>query len=463
MSHTTSRPAAAQACGALILAAGKGTRMCSRKPKVLHSLLGEPLLGHVAAALQPLFGDAVWAVIGHEAEMVRAALADRGLRFVEQAEQLGTGHALAVALPALKAAGVRRVLVVNGDTPLITSDLIARFLQDAEGADVSVATLMLPSPGAYGRVVRHNEKVTAIVEAKDYDPALHGPEPKEINAGVYVFSVAAAETLLPRLDAANKSGEYYITDLIRLAVGEGMAVTGLCCGSDANLLGINTPAELAHCEELRRRDLVRERLQAGVIIHSPDSVRLGPFVTVEPGAELSGPCEIYGRSHIASGAEVEAFCRIRDSRVEEGAVVHAFSHLDHALVGPDCTVGPYARLRPGAVMERAAHVGNFVEMKQAVLGAGAKANHLTYLGDAEIGARSNIGAGTITCNYDGVRKHRTVIGEHAFIGSNTALVAPVRVGDNALVGAGSVITREVPDGTIGVTRSRQTILPRRKK
>ena len=226
------------------------------------------------------------------------------------------------------------------------------------------------------------------------------------------------------------------------------------------MTGVQTCA-LPICEELRRRALVRERLEAGVIIHAPDSVRLGPFVTVEPGAELSGPCEIYGRSHIAAGAEVEAFCRIRDSRVEAGAVVHGFSHLDHAVVGPDCTVGPYARLRPGAVMERSAHVGNFVEMKQAVLGAGAKANHLTYLGDAEIGARANIGAGTITCNYDGVRKHRTIIGEHAFIGSNTALVAPVRVGDNALVGAGSVITKEVPDGTIGVTRSRQTILPRR--
>lgn len=463
MSQMISRPASPHEYGALILAAGKGTRMRSRKPKVLQTLLGEPLLGHVAAALEPLFGEAVWAVVGHEADMVRAALAGRGLRFVEQAEQLGTGHALAVALPALKAAGVRRVLVVNGDTPLITSDLIARFLRDAEGADISVATLMLPDPGSYGRVVRHNEKVTAIVEAKDYDPVLHGPEPKEINAGVYLFSVAAAEELLPRLDNANRSGEYYITDLIRLAVAERMVVTGLCCGSDTNLLGINTPAELAHCEELRRRALVRERLEAGVIIHAPDSVRLGPFVTVEPGAELSGPCEIYGRSHIAAGAEVEAFCRIRDSRVEAGAVVHGFSHLDRAVVGPDCTVGPYARLRPGAVMERAAHVGNFVEMKQAVLGAGAKANHLTYLGDAEIGARANIGAGTITCNYDGVNKHRTVIGEHAFIGSNTALVAPVRVGDNALVGAGSVITREVPDGTIGVTRSRQTILPRRKK
>ncbi len=463
MSQMISRPASPHEYGALILAAGKGTRMRSRKPKVLHSLLGEPLLGHVAAALEPLFGGAVWAVVGHEADMVKAAFADRGLRFVDQAEQLGTGHALSVALPALKAAGVRRVLVVNGDTPLITSDLIARFLRDAEGADISVATLVLPDPGAYGRVVRHNEKVTAIVEARDYDPALHGPEPKEINAGVYLFSVAAAEALLPRLGNANRSGEYYITDLIRLAVAERMVVTGLCCGSDANLLGINTPVELAHCEELRRRALVRERLEAGVIIHAPDSVRLGPFVTVEPGAELSGPCEIYGRSHIAAGAEVEAFCRIRDSRVEAGAVVHGFSHLDHAVVGPDCTVGPYARLRPGAVMERSAHVGNFVEMKQAVLGAGAKANHLTYLGDAEIGARANIGAGTITCNYDGVRKHRTIIGEHAFIGSNTALVAPVRVGDNALVGAGSVITKEVPDGTIGVTRSRQTILPRREK
>ena len=447
-------------CCALILAAGKGTRMHSRKPKVLHTILGEPLLGHVAEALRPLFGEAVWAVIGHEADMVRAAFAGRQLRFVEQKEQLGTGHALMVAMPELKAAGMKKVLVVNGDTPLITTDTLRDFMFYAEGADVSVATLTLENPGAYGRIVRRNGELRAIVEAKDFDAAVHGEPTGEINAGIYMLDLDAVERLVPKLNNENKSGEYYITDLVGMAVAEGMVVRGLSCGSDPNLLGINNPAELSASEELRRA-IVEERLAAGVVIHGPDTVRMGPFVTVEPGAELFGPCELYGHTRIASGAVIESHCVISDSSVEAGAVVHSFSHMDHASVGPDCLVGPYARLRPGAVMETASHIGNFVEMKKARLGEGAKANHLTYLGDAEIGARTNIGAGTITCNYDGVNKYKTVIGEHAFIGSNTALVAPVTVGAEALVGAGSVITKDVPENHLAVARGKQVNLRRK--
>lgn len=458
MSHVSAPPATS--C-ALVLAAGKGTRMHSRKPKVLHTILGEPLLGHVVEALRPLFGEAVWAVIGHEAEMVRAAFAERTLRFVEQKEQLGTGHALRVALPELKAAGMKKVLVVNGDTPLITTDTLRDFMFYAEGADVSVATLTLENPGAYGRIVRRNGELKAIVEAKDFDEAEHGEPTGEINAGIYMLDIAAVERLIPRIGNENRSGEYYITDLVGLAVAEGMVVRGLSCGSDPTLLGINNPAELARSEELRRRAIVEERLAAGVVMHAPELIRIGPFAAAEPGAELFGPCELYGRTRIASGALVESHCVIGDSRVEAGAVVHSFSHMDHAVVGPDCLVGPYARLRPGAIMEKASHVGNFVEMKKARLGEGAKANHLTYLGDAEIGPRSNIGAGTITCNYDGVNKHKTVIGEDAFIGSNTALVAPVNVGAQTLIGAGSVITRDVPEKHLGIARGKQTNLRRR--
>ena len=321
-------------CCALILAAGKGTRMHSRKPKVLHTILGEPLLGHVAEALRPLFGEAVWAVIGHEADMVRAAFAERELRFVEQKEQLGTGHALMVAMPELKAAGMKKVLVVNGDTPLITTDALRDFMFYAEGADVSVATLTLENPGAYGRIVRKNGELRAIVEAKDFDVAVHGEPTGEINAGIYMLNLEAVERLVPKLNNENKSGEYYITDLVGMAVAEGMVVRGLSCGSDPNLLGINNPAELSASEELRRRAIVEERLGAGVVIHGPDMVRMGPFVTVEPGAELFGPCELYGHTRIASGAVIESHCVISDSRVEAGAVVHSFSHMDHAVVGP---------------------------------------------------------------------------------------------------------------------------------
>ena len=450
-----------QSICALILAAGKGTRMHSRKPKVLHTILGEPLLGHVAAALRPLFGENVWAVIGHEAQMVRDTFAGRSLRFVEQTEQLGTGHALMVALPELRAAGMKRVLVVNGDTPLITAEGMEQLLREAEGAALSVATLQLAEPGAYGRIVRRDGNLAAIVEAKDFDEALHGIPTGEINAGIYVLDLDVAERLLPRLNNENKSGEYYITDLVGLAVGDGLPVRGVCCGDDPNLLGINNPVELARSEELRRAAIVEHCLASGVVIHAPDSVRIGPDVVVEPGAELYGPCELYGKTHIAAGALVESNCRIEDSRVGAWTIVHSFSCLDHAEVGEDCLVGPFARLRPGAVMEKGSHVGNFVEMKKARLGEGAKANHLTYLGDAEIGARTNIGAGTITCNYDGVHKSKTTIGEHAFIGSNTSLVAPVTIGREAVVGAGSVITKEVPEGMLSVARGKQKNFPRR--
>ena len=300
--------ALSSSCCALILAAGKGTRMHSKKPKVLHTILGEPLLGHVAGALRPLFGEAVWAVIGHEADMVRAAFAGRDLRFVEQKEQLGTGHALMVALPELKRAGMKKVLVVNGDTPLITTDTLRDFMFYAEGADVSVATLTLENPGAYGRIVRQNGELRAIVEAKDFDVAVHGEPTGEINAGIYMLNLEAVEILVPKLGNENKSGEYYITDLVGMAVAEGMVVRGLSCGSDPNLLGINNPAELAASEELRRRAIVEERLAAGVAMHGPDMVRMGPYVTVEPGAELFGPCELYGHTHIASDVIIESHC-----------------------------------------------------------------------------------------------------------------------------------------------------------
>lgn len=448
--------------GALVLAAGKGTRMHSDKPKVLQTLLGEPMLRYVLDALHPLFGEHVWTVIGHRAEMVRKAFEGEEQRFVVQEQQLGTGHALQVAWSELRSAGLDRVVVVNGDTPLLSTQALQLFLRESEGADVAFMTLVLPSPGSYGRVVRHNGRVAAIVEAKDYDEALYGPEPNEINAGIYALSLDAVEALLPRLTTANRSGEYYITDLVGLAVAERMHVRGIECGDDPNLLGVNNPAELIRSETLLRARLVYEHLEAGVVIHAPETVRVSPRATLEPGAELFGPCEIYGTSHIARGAVVHSHCWIHNTTVSRGSVVHAFSHLVDAQVGEECTVGPYARLRPGAVLEEKAHIGNFVEVKKSRVGKGSKANHLTYLGDADIGPGVNVGAGTITCNYDGKNKFRTTIEEGAFIGSNTSLVAPVTVGRNSLVGAGSVITKDVPEDSLGIARGRQTNLPRKR-
>lgn len=446
---------------ALALAAGKGTRMHSDRPKVLQKLLGEPMLAYVLAALKPLFDADIFIVAGHGADLLAQTFPNE--KFILQNEQLGTGHALRVAFPDLLAAGFDYVLVINGDAPLAKTGTLAAFLEKAAGADVAFASINLEDAGSYGRVVRQNGNLAAIVEAKDYDAAIHGPDSGEVNAGIYLLKIAAVEPLLAEIGNDNKSGEYYITDLVGLALTHGLRAKAIPCGNDASLLGVNSPAELSRMEELLRQSQAERLLESGVLIHAPNLLRASPFASIEPGAEISGPCEISGHSIIRRGARVASHCVIRDSTVEAGAIVESFSHLEGAIVGPDAKVGPYTRLRPGAELEKNARAGNFVELKKAVLGSGAKANHLSYLGDAHIGAESNIGAGTITCNYDGKNKFQTRIGENAFIGSNTALVAPVSVGAGALVGAGSVITKDVPPNEMAIARGRQKNLPLRKK
>lgn len=453
--------------GAVILAAGKGTRMHSTLPKVLHEILGESMLGLVADALRPLCGGCIWSVIGHEAELVRSCLGDRAGNYILQKEQLGTGHALAVAWPELEKAGLQYVLVVNGDTPLLEASALEQFVQQAmkEGADLAFMSVTLDNPGGFGRVSRKNGAVTAVIEAKDYDLALHGPEPKEINAGIYFLRLSSIGPLLSKIGNKNKSGEYYITDLVGLSVAQGLKVIALeQDGSPEGVeafLGVNSPAELVRAEESLRRKIVMQHLESGVLIRSPENVRIGPKTRLHAGAEICGPCEIYGASEIAAGASLDSHCWIKNTSIASQAKIRSFCHFEGAFIGARCTVGPFARLRQGARLETEAHVGNFVEIKKATLGEGAKAGHLSYLGDAQIGAGSNIGAGTITCNYDGVNKHSTHIGEGAFIGSNTALVAPVNVGKNSLVGAGSVITKDVPDGSLAIARGKQVNLANR--
>lgn len=437
---------------ALILAAGKGTRMHSARPKVLHTILGEPMLGLVIRALEPFFGSDIIIVAGHGAGQLEAAFPRA--RFVRQEEQLGTGHAVLTAMPQL--AGYDRVMVVNGDAPLLTPEIIDLFMQNSRMSDISFATITLSDPASYGRVARVDGHVTGIVEAKDYRPEIHGRETGEINAGLYSFRISVLDALLPRLRNDNKAREFYLTDLVGFAVEDGMAVRDIACGANPRLLGVNSPQELAQLEDALAADQVARMLSAGVVVHNPGQVRVSPLVSIMPGAEICGPCQIFGSSSVSCGASVGPFCVIHNSRIGQNAIVEAFSHLRDAVVGPGCRVGPFARLRPGASLEEDSHVGNFVELKNAVLGAGAKANHLSYLGDAEIGAGSNIGAGTITCNYDGADKHRTTIGKNAFIGSNSSLVAPVSIGNGAKVGAGSVITRNVPDDTLALERTAQS-------
>lgn len=450
---------------ALVLAAGKGTRMRSDLPKVLHALLGEPMLWYVHQTLDSLFEDRVHTVVGFGADQVRKAFPERAERFIHQAEQLGTGHALQVAWQTLKARGVRHLLVANGDTPLLPSERVRQLVEEALAREAALAFLSITpaDPGAFGRVLRGDDgRVLAIVESKDYDEAVHGEDRGEVNAGIYFLDMQAIESLLPLLTSGNKSGEFYITDLVDLAVAEGLPVTAVECGDAPELMGINSPFELVCAEERLAAGIVAQWLQHGVLVRNPGLARIGPRAALEPGAEICGPCELYGRVVVHRGARVDAYCSLRDSELAEGAWLRHFSHLEGARLGPNSIAGPYARLRPGAVLEDDARVGNFVEMKKAVLGKGAKANHLTYLGDAEVGPDSNIGAGTITCNYDGKNKHKTVIGQGVFIGSNTALVAPIVIGEGALVGAGSTLTKDVAPGELAIARQRQKNLKRMK-
>lgn len=449
---------------ALILAAGKGTRMHSAKAKVLQTLLGEPMLHYVYEALGPIVKENILTVVGHDADNVKTAFPDMADRFVTQEEQLGTGHALQVAWDALAGTGATYCLVINGDTPLVTVEALGRLAAAQGCCDLAFMTITPRDAGSFGRVVRDPEqRVAAIVEAKDYDLNLHGSVTGEVNAGIYLLKLDTVGPLLSRLSNENKSGEYYITDLVELAVAEGLTVEGVQAGDDLSLMGINSPRELITAENALRRRIVEEHIDAGVLIHNPDTVIIGPRVTVEPGAEIFGHCEVYGRSFVAAGARLGSYNYITDGTFAPGCDVRQFNHIESAEVGEGCLVGPYARLRPGAVLERDARIGNFVEMKKARLGEGAKASHLTYLGDAEVGAGANIGAGTITCNYDGKNKFTTTIGEGAFIGSNTALVAPVVVGRDALVGAGSTITKNVPDEQAGIARGKQINIRRRLK
>ena len=458
---------------ALILAAGKGTRMLSPRPKVLQTLLGESMLALVTAALHALPDTGrILTLTGNGADLVDAEAARTAARLgreafcVRQERQLGTGHALMTAMPHLEGEG--HVLVVNGDTPLVTAAVLERFLKEALGADVAFLSVKLDDPASYGRVVRREGRVQAIVEARDFDPALYGPkeEAREVNTGIYLFSLPAVRRLLPSLSCGNAGGEYYITDLVSLGLQAGMDVRGVCAelaGCDAaSLLGVNTPAELAAAEEILAARRAEELLAAGVLLHSPKLARISPFSTVEGGAEIFGPCEIYGDCRIEKGALIRSHGVLRDARIEGGVEVKEFCHIEGAEVKRGAVIGPWARLRPQTLVEEGAHVGNFVELKKTRLGKGSKANHLTYLGDTEVGGGVNFGAGTITCNYDGVNKHRTLIGEGCFIGSNTSLVAPVNIGDHALVGAGSVIVEDVPAGKLALGRGRQVVKDRKK-
>ncbi|MBH2036495.1 MAG: bifunctional UDP-N-acetylglucosamine diphosphorylase/glucosamine-1-phosphate N-acetyltransferase GlmU [Pseudomonadales bacterium] len=435
----------------VILAAGQGTRMRSALPKVLHPVAGKSMLGHVIDTARQLQPHSIQVVIGHGAEAVRERLAAPDLNFVLQAEQLGTGHAVAQALPALSA---ERVLILYGDVPLIAAETLQRLLALVSDQQLGLLTVQLADPTGYGRIVRGADgQVEAIVEHKDANAAQRAIS--EGNTGILAVPGKRLADWLGRLSNSNAQGEYYLTDVIAMAVADGLVVATEQASDEMEVLGANDRIQLSQLERHYQYRTGRRLMAQGVTLIDPARFDLRGEVTVGRDVLIDINVILEGQVVIEDGVHIGPNCVIKDSVLRQGAIVKANSHLDGADVGEGADCGPFARLRPGSVLGAKAHVGNFVELKNAKLGAGAKAGHLSYLGDAEIGARTNIGAGTITCNYDGANKFKTVLGEDVFIGSNSSLVAPVNLGDGATTGAGSTVTADVPANTLAVGRAKQ--------
>ncbi len=440
----------------VILAAGLGTRMKSAKAKVLHSAGGQTLIEHVVdTALQLTVPERVFVVVGHQAEQVRKTLAARGVQFIEQAEQKGTGHALMVGREAL-AAMPGKLVVLYGDCPLISADTLRQLirLQRESAVAGAMITARLEDPTGYGRVLTDAAGcVQAIVEqrAATSEQLLV----KEINSGIYCFSAAEFWAHIGQIRPDNPAKEYYLTDIVEILGSAGRRVRFMRVDDPAEVLGINNRIELAQVDALFRGRKVEELMLAGVTIEKPETVTIDSGVEIGMDTVIEPFARILGSTTIGEECVIGACSILRDSRLGRGVLVGPFTSIHGSRLEDYAHAGPYARLRQSAHVETGAHVGNFVELKKTRLGAGSKAMHLAYLGDSDIGQGVNIGAGTITCNYDGVKKHATTIADGAFIGSNSTLVAPVEIGESAYLGAGSVITHDVPPEALGIGRSRQ--------
>lgn len=443
------------ALSTVILAAGRGKRMYSDLPKVLHPIGGQPMLGRVITTARQLTPDALVVVYGHGGERVRETFAgDSDLRWAEQAQQLGTGHALKMAMPHLPADG--QVLVLYGDVPLIQTETLRR-LATAAGSGVGLLVDILDDPTGYGRIVRDaHGRVSGIVEQKDASAAQLAI--REINTGILVLPAAWLAGWLNELGNDNVQGEYYLTDVIALAVRDDVAVTTLAVPASWQAAGVNAKRQLAELERIFQREQANALLDQGVTLLDPSRFDLRGELQCGRDVSIDVGCVFEGRVTLGDGVHIGAHCVLRNVSLAAGCEVQPFSHLDGASVGEGARIGPYARLRPGAELAGHVHVGNFVEIKKSRVGEGSKVNHLTYIGDSDIGSGVNVGAGTVTCNYDGVNKFRTVVEDNAFIGSGTMLVAPVRIEQGATIGAGSVITRTAPTGALTLARAKQMTL-----
>ena len=463
----------------IIMAAGKGTRMKSRIPKVLQRLAGRPLLHHVLGQAASLQARRVVVVTGHGATEVEAACAGLAghegtfdLKFVRQEPQLGTGHAVQQATPAL--AGDGTVVVLSGDVPLTQAATLRALVEAGAGERLALLTVRLPDPTGYGRIVRgEGGTVQRIVEHKDANDAERAID--EIYSGIMAVPAQRLAGWLARLTNDNAQGEYYLTDIVSMAVADGVPVAAHCIGDALQVAGVNSPAQLAELERAHQRAQAAALMEQGVRLADParfdlrDDARSGARgeILCAQDVEIDVGCIFTGRVELGEGARIGAYCHISNATIAAGAVVHPFTHIDGekagAHVGEGALIGPFARLRPGAQLGREVHIGNFVEVKNSTLADGAKANHLAYLGDASVGERVNYGAGSITANYDGANKHRTVIEADVHIGSNCVLVAPVTIGAGGTVGGGSTITKDTPPGGLSVARGRQVSIANWKR
>ncbi len=449
----------------VIMAAGKGTRMKSRRPKVLHAIAGRPMLAHVIGTTQGLAAQRLVVITGHGAEQVegamRGAFAQAPLHFVRQEPQLGTGHAVQQAVPELPDEGT--VLILNGDVPLIELDTARKLVEACGDERLALLTIELADPTGLGRIVRDaaTGQVRAIVEHKDANEAQRAI--REIYTGMMAAPAAWLKRALAGLTNDNAQGEYYLTDIVARAVADGLPVVAAQPRAEVEVLGVNSPAQLADLERRHQRDQADRLMEQGVRLMDPARFDLRGQLTVGRDVDIDVNCVFEGGVTLGDEVRVGANCVIRNAVIEAGAVIHPFTHIDGdqegVSVGERSLVGPFARLRPGARLGPEVHIGNFVEVKNSTLAAGAKANHLAYLGDATVGERVNFGAGSITANYDGANKHRTVIGNDVHVGSNCVLIAPISLGDGATVGGGSTLSKDAPAGQLTVARTKAVSLP----
>ena len=437
-----------------VLAAGKGKRMRSNLPKVLHKVLGRAMIDHILHTVELLRPKGIAVVTGHASELVREHVGQpANLEWVIQDKQLGTGHAVKQCEKVIR--DVRDVLIVCGDTPLLQVETLEKLVSEhrQSASDVTVLTANPANPFGYGRIVRdENGHVTSIVEEKDASDSERSIT--EVSSGIYCVRYEVLFALLHAIGNRNAQGEYYLPDIVPLALNAGQSVEAVMMNDADEMLGVNDRVHLAHVEDVMQKNIIQEWQRRGVTVEKPDTVRIEAGVSIGIDTVIQAGCYLIGSTTIGDGCRIGPNAVLVDAWLDDRVNVYAFSHIQGAAVGSNTQIGPYARLRPEARLDEGVHIGNFVEVKKSVVGSGSKINHLTYVGDASIGSDCNIGAGTITCNYDGANKFVTEIGDNVFVGSDTQLVAPVRVGDNATIGAGSTITRDVP--TDGLTLSERS-------